>query len=474
MARDNKKTVVISRNLFATAIWAIISITDYFIIKIISQSEAALYHYSLLTIINLIIQLIIIKKCKIKLFSFFPIFIVLLYLFHFGQLYTHTLFQDVVFSQVNYIERYMPDYTCTLRTIQVCIISINMIFLGGLLASSFIKKESMVAKIEKSNTCYYFARILFCISFPLKLYIDYKQMTNALTLGYHGAIETQMISGVIGAIASFWYISIPLVYITSKKKSTKKTLLIFAYIYILMTMFTGNRGHQIVNLLGITIIIRYQIKTKMKVKHIILYSIAAFIGLIFIDLIFKNRGYGIIYIVSNFPTLFIASLKNNIVLETINNFGSTILTPYLVISGKGTKFNPFFGETYLKSFVSIVPDAFGAFKNINNDAIFSRNLHTSHNIGGSIIAEFYYNFGAMYPYISVLFGIIYYKVSDKIIKSMNNKNYDAICLYLPFAICTLWWVRDTIGGVIRPVAWLMIIYMATYTITKQVKKEEEQ
>ena len=137
-------------------------------------------------------------------------------------------------------------------------------------------------------------------------------------------------------------------------------------------------------------------------------------------------------------------------------------TPYLVIDGKGSA--SFLGETYIKSFVSVIPDLFHNLTNINNSAIFGRMIQTNHAIGGSFVGELIYNFGSLYWLFSLLFGMLYSWLSSKIYIATKVYDYRTICLFYPITSSFLWWVRDSVGSVTRSVIWLLLIYWIIHNL----------
>lgn len=266
-------------------------------------------------------------------------------------------------------------------------------------------------------------------------------------------------SGVFSALAGFFYIGISFIYLTSKDKKRRKLFLYVCFAYILVTMLTGNRGHQVINIIGILLVVFIDSGKRIPFRKLVVYLLAGFIGLSFIDMIFSVRHEGINFLVQNFSTVLSDTMEKNILLETLNNFGATVFTVYLVLERVGNTIHPFFGEAFVKSIASIVPDIGGVFSQINKGAIFSRNLNTAHQIGGSLVGEFYYNFRSLYWLAGIVFGLLYGSLSGNIYKAIREKNYSVLCSTLPLAVYSMWWVRDTIGGVTRSVVWLYIIYL---------------
>ncbi len=473
------------QGLIAGLIWIMISGIEFFILSSIGYSEEALKAASLTAILNCFFQLFTLKVIKAPVLSFFSVFIVFLYLFHFGQAVTAAFFDHLAFSLPNYISHYMTNKNAAWRSLCVSLFSIGMIYSGGVLFGNpnhytvkyDRKMRSEAAGYRSYQTCYYMGRALFIIGTPFQVYYDLRRLQAAMLGGYTGARSVESASGVFGVIASFMYVSIPLIYLTIESRKKRKIFLIAMLAYMCVTMLSGNRGHQVVNIVAVLLVVWFASDMKLSPWNVIKWCVIIFVGLVFLNLIFDIRKYGISYMFDHFAASLGAALENNIVVESLHNFGSTIFTPYLVISGYGTTYTPFFGETYLKSIVSVIPDVFHTFAAINNQAVFSRVLETAHAIGGSFIAELYYNFGSGYWIASFLFGAVYVRISDKIMSAVRSGHYRVVCLFLPFMSYSLWWVRDTVGGITRPVVWLLLVYYVIYRspfISARSKKGPER
>ncbi len=451
----------------ASSMWMIICLLEILVLKNMTFSEYSLRIITIIAIVNCILQIITIRITGNRLFSFFTAFIIFLYLFHFGEAITGSFYSDINFDFPNYILHYMTDKTIAWETLICSLAFICVTFSGGILfytscanTPKFVDKEEIDdEQVLEYRICKYMGYLLFAISTPLKLYFDIKQLLAAASGGYYAARNVESFSGVFSCIANFWYVSIPLIYLTIKSKKIRKIFVSLLIGYICLTMLTGNRGRQVVNLIAIFLVIHHSSEKKLNVGKIIKWCFIVFIALVFLNLVFDIRKYNLSYFLANFGQFVEEALEKNVLVETCHNFGSSIFTPYLVIEGYGTDYTPFFGETYLKSFVSVVPDFLHAFKDINNQAIFSRVLNTKHLIGGSFIAEAYYNFGKLCYAFAFLFGVIYLKISNALYIAVKRRNLGKVCILYPFLAYSLWWVRDTVGGVTRPIVWLLIIYI---------------
>ena len=446
------------RNLLLTLIWFIISFMESFLVRFFYDEGNGLFSVALLLVVNLCIQLITLKICNRRIISFFGAFIVFMYLFHFGQVFSTAFFSNVDFDTMNYLVVYMKEKDYALKSIEICLNTINFFFIGGVLSSDSIDYSDKRETADSLQICLSYGKILFVISFPFRLFFDIERFLIAARSGYSGVInERVVLPGVFSTIASFWYISLAilLIGITDKRKESK--IIIYSTIYMVVTMLSGERGHQLICMISLVIIFIQKNNIIIGCKKILSYSAVGVIMLFFIDLVFDIRQYSISYFISNFSEFTSNVLKKNVIIETIHSFGATIFTPYLVVKGMGTDYNPLFGETFIKSTSQIFPAVTDSMRAINNGSILGRALNTDHAIGGSFAAELYYDFRGFYFVASALLGYIYGRFSSSLPYYIQNRDGYRICKIVPYMIYSLWWIRDSVGNITRPIVWLLLV-----------------
>lgn len=453
-------------------IWVVVLLIVTFVsnhfIDVFYEVDHGLVGISILLIINLLIQLMAIKSTNHRIISFFTAFIVFMHLFHFGQVFTAAYYPNVDFDGVNYILVYMRDEDCVRRTIKISLNCINYFLIGGLLSDRNYTNHGLENTAESDKgLCYLYGMVLLLISTPLRIYTDVRSL---IITSYWGYAETGAMGGslpgVLTTIAGFWYVAVPLLYIGWGDRKHKKLFFALNIIYIVITMFSGGRGHQVISIISLMIVIFVKDDVKLSINKIIKYTVLGVIMLNFIDLIFDVRHVGFAYFISHLGSMLSDVFVKNIFVESLHDFGATIYTPYIVVEGLGTRYTPFFGETFIKSLIQIFPTVGNTMKTISNASILGRALDSSHRIGGSFAAEMYYDFGWAYPIASVIIGYICGKFSISINQSLKSKKEYPICCYLPFMIYSLWWVRDTIGNITRGVVWLFfILLICKYSVT---------
>jgi hypothetical protein len=444
-----------SKQWFFAIVWIIITIAEFTIFGVTQNTFENLEFVSWMVVANLFFQSLTMVICRLPLTSFFYAFIVFYYLFHFGQIVMMGLFPDYHYDYLNYVEYYMTAHSVLDKTMELCIVSINAFFIGGLLVNpSKIYISSRWVKLGSTQVI----RRAFFLLLPFRVLVDGVQITAAMMFGYYGAIKaSQMLPGIIASLGNMWYALVPLFYLTLDNKQNKRKFILLILVYLGIAMLTGNRGHQFVCLASLMIVTLAT--ERIRFRTLLKYGIVVIAGLFFIDIIYEMRETSISAFLAN-PLSFTASTdKSNIILETIGTFGETIYTPYLVVDGCDSVYHTWFGEAFVKSLAGVIPDVFGWLKEINNEAIFPKNLGTQAAIGGSFSGEMYYNFKNWYPLMSAFFGYIYCKLSTIAYQSIKIRKYQEAIMAIAICSLSLWWVRDAIGNLTRQIVWLYWILL---------------
>lgn len=416
---------------------------------------------SWMIVLNFVLSTILIKL-TMGLFSMFYFFVSFFYVFHFGQVLLKGLIPDYEYDYLNYLDSgWMLSFEYTKQSVILSMVVVNLFVVGGLLVNKNLQPKSD----EKYSILVW--KYIFYLFLPVRLLYDAIQTYVGISMGYLAAINsTRFIPGVFSALGNIWYAVAPIYLLYMEKASDRKKFLFIMVLYLCVTMLSGNRGHQIVCL--VTLFYAYLSRTKaLSTKTIFKYGLLSIIGLFLVDIIYELRHVGLNQFMSDSSNVINSVFKKNIILETVGTFGETIYTPYLVVEGYGKDFHPFFGESFIKSIASIVPDVSGSLKEINNEALFTNQLDTESNIGGSFAGEMYYSFGKWYPLMSAIIGFLYASLSVRVNNALKNNKIKTIGTEMAVLSLSLWWVRDCAGNMTRSIVWVAILVFFLNRIFKR-------
>lgn len=422
------------------------------------------YSYSILIFVNYIVQTFLLYK-RIGLINYIYIFVTFYYILHFGQVVMLGFFPWYEYDYLNYVTTYMTGNSGYLKeTLDLCINCINIFVLGAVLCKPQRYKKQLF------STRYDYKKIIkyvFLLLFSVRVVLDSIALFLSFSLGYEGTFES-FIPGVISALGVMGYAVIPLYYFSIDNTKTQNHFLYFILAYLCFTMLSGNRAFQMMCIASL--FITYLLLHKLTFQRFIYIVILSVLGLFFIDFIFDMRTEGFNAFLNSNSSIYDAKSKN-IIFETIGSFGETIYTPYLVFEHYKVV-NPFWGECFVKSLATIVPDLFGSFKEVNNEAVFAKAVSSGHTIGGSFAGEMFYNFGYTYYLPTFFIGYLFSKLSGKVTYYIKQRRIDKVYISLPVCMLLLWWTRDSVGNMTREIVWLYIIFGIGKKLSNKKKYEK--
>lgn len=226
----------------------------------------------------------------------------------------------------------------------------------------------------------------------------------------------------------FYYGALYLLYTANEKKEIYK-LFIFIIPIEIVSMLSGRRYEAISFLLSLFIVYLYKFD-KLRWKHIIRGMLLCIVGILCINFLgaIRNGDFGNVSDTSRFDT-------NNALYGFLIEMGNTIRTLLLTIKYVPSPVPYGNGKSFYEFIPRIIPGINGLLRDEYN---FTKLLPENYNIGGSYIAELYYNFK--------WFGLIPAFIIGKILMFFDSnirlkKNYNsiiAICLLFP----TIEYIRD--------------------------------
>jgi len=416
--------------------------------------------FFLIVVIQMVFQIAIMIYMKVHFLSLSFIFLILTYFFHFGQLFILVLFPEFENPIFNYILYY--DHITVKNALSFSLFVILFTGLGMLLSMSDYSnslKESGGKKLF-TLTSYQLRKIAWVIifvTFPIQVFLDFTKIIISFREGY---IATYFIGipGFIGAIASISFSGFILLLLSYKNKpKIALKILIFIILYLIITMLIGNRGFQLIRIIMFLYVYNTAI-AKINVKKLILYSFLFYFLTVFLVSIATVRAF-----TDNRAAIFLETFLDNIMGNPLkilfSELGGTINTVCLTLQQVPQTRDHAYGLTYLASIFTIFPDVGDVFSDINQFSEFQKNLVGS-ALGGSYIAELYYNFSIWGIVIATGFGIFINKISEKLHFYLTNELYLHFIYLTPLYFQILWWARDNFSSLLRPFIWnLLFVYL---------------
>lgn len=437
-----------------------------------------------LILLKLLVTLVYFRKNNINFFSFTNFFIVLLYLFHYGQMLVSGIFKRKDFSTVtNWI--FMTPQALVYNGIIFSLIITFFIEIGIILSVS--KKQKVDRKESKlvSNKVYKIVGWFFIIiSFPIELSTTLQQIRVSLQSGYLASINEVGVPGIVGLIGSLFYIGtimLILVYLKEQRKVISSIIAIFLAVFLVLDMFSGGRHLSVMYLLLLVYIYNYKVR-KINYKNIIFVIIMGILFLAFLNSVRDFRSLPNKNISDFLILLQYYLIEVNSFISMIEELGGSILTVFLTIEQVPDHIPFALGRTYLQSLSTLLININGTLTDIFNYSHFVRilqffysgNLSHVSSLGGSIIAELYFNFSYFSILPAFLIGFTVNKISMNIEYHLINNDIYKFCFYIPIFIYGLIWVRDAFGTLVRPVVYIgILLYLIFNTLQFSIKKNKK-
>lgn len=407
-----------------------------------------------------------------KRFSFSSLFVIILFLFHFGQLMIYSFFSDI-YDHVRFL--LLLKDSDSLYGFRIMTISLSALCLGILWKSACLKNKSLKLTQTANIDWIKLSKRIIYATFFVKFGLDLATLVLSFTAG--GVAARHFVNSFPNVLLFYGKISMlgfALLLVALKKQPQKQYILFVSIIgYILIMMVSGIRSEN-VGYLAVFVFIYLQSRTvPIKFRQIILYAFLGFWGLTFIVAVGQFRLYTEKNLNTFLELIDHLVTKENVILGLFDTCGDTGYTAHETIHAYLPKFGPTYGDAYYKGITAIIPNLMpsivdiGAITEESSTPIKLQKsgvLNSSYeNIGGSFLAELYMNFGIVGGIIMCFaFGIFFGWVGRvSSIAFITNNNYQLIIM-IPIMLASIYWVRSYFGGGVREAVWDILMGLFFY------------
>ena len=233
-------------------------------------------------------------------------------------------------------------------------------------------------------------------------------------------------------------------------RSKRRLFTSIFFLYIIVVFMLGRRGENSIYLLGY-ILIWHNLVKPLKGKKLFRIIMFGVLMVFILSIISQTRSY---LNTGNFGEIIINSILNTnligIIRDVFAEFGMTLLVPATIID-KVPEVIPFYhGKTFINFFLILIPNIFweinpglvdGTLESLVSPFIRSG---TVGGIGGSFLAEIYYNFGYFSYLFLPIYGIILARLSRLL--DFRTCNTNKLKFYLSIYMFTnvIWIIRSEI------------------------------
>ena len=424
---------------------------------------------AIFTIVEIAYLIIAFRGLNKSFLSLSFLFSVALILFHLGNVIVVGL------------DLYMPEYSQNLmiyrygedRAKPAIIYSIWFILffiIGCILFSQEGKNGQKIENLkhidwndDKHIACKNTGLILISISILPSLYVLALMANARLTMGYAEVynVDYRFFGVSVGWLTNLLIpgIFLLLVGISNYKKIFLRITYFVTFYYVIYMFLSGRRADGFLVIMSILILRNFFYKIKLRISSIVL----CWIGLASLTFIAQTRGEEMA--ISEMLFSFIESIFHfDILWDFFLELGGTIRSPLLVIEVMKQYPQYRLGLTYLLSPISAVLNGLRITSSLNNFISFysflsspdMRNIIGSaiNNMGGSAIAEWYFNFGSigviLVPFLAK--GILYLEKKSETF--VETPFLQAFCFY------SFYWILRYSRGYFSEMMWVFLFTFA--------------
>ncbi|KXU51591.1 O-antigen polymerase [Longibaculum muris] len=417
--------------------------------------------FSLITIVLFVYSIYKLEKSIVNLFLIFELFLVI---FNFGQFIAFYLCGND-FSVLTPYRNSLTAFPESIvkSTVNMCFLYIYSFHFGWLFFSKNIKKRNTQVVFNLITAKYIGLALLLISIVPLIKY-DSAYFVQSIKYGYVLS-DLSVNYGIIDDLARLYKVAVIFLIIGYSKEKKVKFIVLGNIIYSFLKIWLiGQRGYEFIFVIFIAVIY-YTFIAKINFKKMIMLFVVVLFSLSLMKSVVYTRDSTQKV---NFSSVVSNVVKDNIVVETLAEFGNTFYTAQIINYEVPNNVDFCYGKEFFMSTLTMLPNIGGLSNKLKEvNLIYQMSITQYRGIGGSMIGEFYYNFGWLGFIFMFAFGDLCAKLSRKI--SFDEK-IDSVqaALYIALFQNLIWFIRDSIMSLPRKCLFELILPYILYLIIKKV------
>lgn len=432
-------------------------------------NSAYVYDYSNLLFPWIAVSMVLHLFCfiyvkKISIYDVGLWFLVLSYLFMYGFLFIDKFDMTILLLWAP-IKSY--NQTILFEATSFVNLCLNMFVLGYLNANNIEKDHIFYTRVSKSyySKDKYHTGILLCIIGGICHFITSVKLVDVTqTAGDYLAYTEASSTGIIDDIA-FLFVPGIIYLLTSKRFSKTKALMltsvVIAYFSMIM-LLSGSRKTQVFGIVAVVLCYLYTYRPprfSLFKKVFIIFGGSVFLNMIYIIREYRNTLVEVIP--AFFSSLTSFEFIKNVIPETLAETGITFGSVASVIKCVPDVFSYEYGLTLIRSIISILPIGWLIPEFFEKAATTNTiNKYLNLPVGGSLFADFYWNWGVFGIIASLIFGIVLAVCSSNLQKKSKE-------VYFSLLYIVLIGVRAGMFELVRP---LFIVIFVPWFIGYLIKR----
>lgn len=417
---------------------------------------------AIISLIQLFVILISMNRYGIEHVSISTIFIVISYIFHFGELILYLLGLDDnivwdVYKKSLSVESF--NKSCIFSMFVITFVALGiMVAYSSKCRNKDIKNTdnhiSDAAVLRRVFMIGLFFIVISIIPSVIQNYINISIVLNGGT--YHDTYDYNDVLGPFVLLTYFLPVGIFMILIGKQKNYRfNKIFFTIVCIYGLISMLSGNRSLQLM-LIITSSYIYFKIVKKPKKTTIAMGIIIGYLGMAVLNGIMQIRDFGLT--IEKLFNVIITSIWENPILATIGEFGGTLLSVSLAIYHYPQNVPFKLGLTYIISWISIYPNTGNLLGDFPDEYVYIYDFpNNSYTLGGSYIGELYANFGWMGIVGAIGVGIFIGSVCNNVVYGIEDKKWFKVAEQFILFYYLIFWVRNYFYAFIFTYFWAKVI-----------------
>lgn len=346
----------------------------------------------------------------------------------------------------------------------------SLLALGAVLFQTELPKEMTWQAKPPKEVSERLAWVLVATGFPFWLYVNLAKLSGAAAGGYRG-VYSLVIPAPIQA-ASFFFEAGLLMFLLLIGRERKGTVLFWVVVAVkVMLMSTGGR-QDAVCFLAVWCLLYFGYLRKLSLSRVVVLGFAATFLLFAIDAFGELRSDGF-----SFDALanYLANASFfGVFWDSLGEFGSAFSTLVVSMASVPSILSFGMGSTYLAGILSVIPMLVNNFAGLKISTLFTTAIPGTTYLGGSMLGEFYYNFGWFGLVGPVLVGCVLAWCQNRLNLVGREQADRGVWLASVLAIFLLLFVRGYFTDAVMKFVYLCVFAWVASGLLRRVDERKSQ
>ena len=322
----------------------------------------------------------------------------------------------------------------------------------------FVKESKPVLTLNQTKII---GGCIFLLCLGPRLYVDLKFVFEYLETGIYKTMDSM--NNYILILADGFYVG-GILLIIGYRNHVKKAVAVLAVCFMVLavSMISGNRGIKVAYFLALIVFyFAFVEKGKLKATRLFLYIV---FGYTFLALIatFGDLREGVQITVSSFINVFLKNFSYKLIVDQLGEFGYAAFSLGATVESFG-EIGYLGGKMYLLSWLQIFPNVGGMLDGFSDSLNYVMMLPSKYrySLGGSLLGEYFANFGYLAFVFSYLLGRFIRTAYQKLQDAILSEELSAFALLIILAIPKSFiWIRSVFNEFPRSVIWYFVMIIA--------------